>query len=171
MFNINKAETVAITAFIIIGFTWAFIVTPNLVQSSFFQSLIPPFQYILYNLGFIFLLSVFLGIPLSYVIKRGDVTIKNMLIGGLASFLIFSFVLDMWQPPLAYDFHGNVLITNEAALPNVAVDKVVGWVWSSLGISGSLLYMFVYFITPVIAIIAAALLLETKYFLKLITER
>ena len=84
----------------------------------------------------------------------------------LAGFLVFSWVFDMIQPPLAWSTTGQLLIpVGTSSLENTAVDYMFGWIYMQVGIVGPLLYYMVYFVTPVIGIILAALIMTPKQFI------
>jgi len=168
MWKIERIELAAIITLAVFSIVWIVVVLPYMID-SWFSTLIPPFQYILYNLGFITLSTVLMGIPLSFFVKR-KLNLSGIFRGGLASWLSFSFVLDMLQPPLAYSSAGALLITDKASLAGVAVDTVAGWLWNQVGISGSTLFTFVYVVTPLIAVIVAALLLKPKELMKMFAK-
>jgi hypothetical protein len=135
-----------------------------LISNTWFQGQNPLIQYIVYNLGIITSFTVMIGVPVSYFLER-EVNVWAMIKSGIAAFILFAFVLDMVEPPLAYDTSGNLLITNSSALPGTAVDRVAGWAWTGVGVTGYWLYFTVYIITPIIAAISAALLLKPREFL------
>jgi len=155
---------------------------PKMMNSGWFTGLIPPLQYFSYNLGFILLTIVLLGTPVSWVLKQ-KIHIWTMLKGGIGSWLIFSFILDMWQPPFAFSTNGIILIPSSESLVGTSVDYMVGWVYMKIfpfqeiimtipGIGKiSFLFILVYFITPIITVFIAALLFKPKVFIKLLRDR
>ncbi len=155
-----------IAGFAIFGIVWTLLVIPLLTESNWFSGLNPPAQYLVYNIGSVILLTVILGIPLDYFFE-GEVSIKGILLSGAMSFTLFA-ILDLWQPPFAYGWNGTLLITNPDALPSAAIDRVLGWLWSGAGIHGHTLYLFIYGVSPVVAIIGNAILLKPDQLLKLI---
>ena len=169
MWKIEKSEAIAIGSLIAFAGIWIFLLVPHFISSSWFQNLIPPLQYVVYNIGSILIVSVVMGLPISKAMNK-EFKLKSMIRGGIMSWLVFSFVLDMYAPPFAYGPSGTVLITEPDALPGTAVDRVVGWIWNYVGISDGFLYIFVYVITPIIAVIIAALLFKPKMFMKILMK-
>lgn len=158
--------SITILAVILIG------LLPGMMNSKWFTELIPPFQYFLYNVGFILLTVVLLGVPISHTLKN-KVHFETMLRSGISSWLIFSFILDLWQPPFSIGTQGTQLIPNSASLVGTSVDYMLGWVYTkilpfdlsslfSIPIIGnvSVLFILIYFITPIISVVVSALLLK-----------
>ncbi len=146
---------------------------PFLMESIWFTDLIPPFQYLLYNIGFILLTIVLIGAPISHLLKR-KVHLLTMFRSGLSTWLIFSFIMDMWQPPFAYNMSGELLISGKESLVGTSVDYMLGWIYTKLFTNSllevqipllgniSLLFLLIYFITPILSVICAALLFKPK---------
>lgn len=151
----------------------------KIMYSAWFTSLIPPLQYLLFNLGFILLMVVFLGAPVSYVFQR-KIHIWTMFRSGVGSWLLLSFILDLWQPPFAFGVGGQPLIPTAESLVGTSVDYMLGWTYGrimpfqhvilSVPIIGkvSLLFLLVYFLTPIFAIFIAALLFKPKVLARLL---
>lgn len=155
---------------------WVFIVEPVLGHSPFFLGLNPVFQYILFNVGFILFAIVIINIP--YMISYHEhIGFFRMLRVGFAGWLLFSFIFDLWQPPYFLSPSGQVLITSHQALAETAVDAMLAWVWSfvipnQIVIDGlSLLYLFVYGVTPVLATLGMIFILKPDAFRKLILRQ
>lgn len=165
-YHISNIEWMIIAGFAVFGIVWTLFIIPILTGSNWFSRLNPPAQYLVYNIGSVILLTVILGIPLDYFFE-GEVSIKGILLSGVMSFTLFA-ILDLWQPPFAYGWSGTLLITNPDALPSAAIDRVLGWVWTGAGIKGHALYLSIYIVSPVIAIIGNAILLKPDQLLKLI---
>lgn len=171
--KIDKVEVYALILLAIIGVVWMLSIAPYLISASWFQNSNPVIEYLIYNLGFLFIFTAIFGAPIAYFFKKDRIHLENIIISGIATFLIFSFVIDMWMPPLYWSMNGNALINAPQALSGVAVDRVAGYIWTSIFPSvanTSLLFGLVYVITPIIAGILAALLLAPKQFVKLITK-
>lgn len=162
-----------LTAFSVI---WVIFITPTLEYSNAFISLNPVLQYVSFNLGFIVLTIVMINLP--YRFFSGKKTkLVNMLKLGIAGWLMFSFVFDLWQPPYYLSATGGVLITNQQSLPSTAVDAMLTYVWSAVVPANSTfmgfssLYIFVYFVTPILAVLVMMIMLKPKLFRQAILER
>jgi hypothetical protein len=154
---------------ILLVFGIAFVLALPFVEgSAFFQSLNPGEQYIVYNLGIVAIFSGVLGYIAARALRE-KASVGQLLVNGLGLFILFSFTVDMWEPPFAVAPDGTIAITATSAnLAGTAVDYATAWFYSTyFGISGSNLYYSVYLVTPVIAIVAAVLLLGSKKFLGL----
>jgi hypothetical protein len=150
---------------------------PVVMKSLWFTNLVPPFQYILYNIGFILLTVVLIGAPISHLLKQ-KVHLLTMLRSGISTWLIFSFIMDLWQPPFAYSTSGTLLISGTESLIGTSVDYMLGWMYTNvfstatllirLPLFGnmSLLFLLIYFITPILSVICAALLFQPKVLAK-----
>lgn len=173
--KINKLELILLGLMTVFALVWVLIVTPYMEQSNTFANLNPVFQYILFNTGFILLSIVFINIPVKLVSKK-KINFITMVKVGLAGWLLFSFIFDLWQPPNYLSPTGQILIPAQSALPNTAVDAMLTYLWSfiipqTLVMGYSLVYIFVYFITPIIAVFAMILLLKPSMVIKILTER
>ncbi|MDD5453984.1 MAG: hypothetical protein PHW62_00590 [Candidatus Ratteibacteria bacterium] len=165
-YEVSNLEWMIIVGFFLFGVVWSLVIVPILTGNKWYLELNPPSQYIIYNIGSVVMLTGILGIPLDYFFE-GEITIRGMISGGITSFTLFA-LLDLWQPPFAYGWNGNFLILNQEALSGTAVDSVLGWIWNGLGIHGHLLYIFIYVISPAIALTANAIFLKPDQLLKLI---
>jgi len=56
------------------------------------------------------------------------------------------------------------------ALSGTSVDGVVSWCWQQIGVSGAPLFYFTYLVTLFIVMVALALVLAPKQFVKLFTK-
>ena len=179
-FEISRDEWIAIISIAIFAFIWMLFVAPILMLSDSFLSLIPPVQYILYNFGVMLFTFVFLGTPLSCTLKH-RVDFKGVIRGGLTSWLFVSFVIDMWEPPYIVGPDGTMLITNMESLAGTSPDYTVYWfyttifhniekVFVTLPFSGncSLLFMSIYFVSPIIAVIIMSFILKPGMLRKLL---
>lgn len=144
-------------------------VIPYFQTSNLFTQLNPIQSYITYNIGVIFLFSAVFGIPIGYFI-HGKVNINDIIRGGFSSFIGFSWFIDMWSTPLAWDKYGTLLIQPTASnMEASAVDYMFGWIFLQLGVHGSIVYDLVYIGIPIISIIIMALILKPKELLKIIS--
>src|SRR2546427_6943358 len=159
----NLAHEVIIV-YVIFGLIYVALVLPYLTTASWFFTLNPIAAYLLYNFGYIFILAGTFGFIVG--LAGGDADIDGLLKSGIAGFLLFSWIFDMWQPPLAWSLSGQLLIpAGTAALENVAVDYIWGWIFLGLGVPPSILFYIVYGVVPILAIIFAGLLISPSKFL------
>ena len=175
--EIERDEAILMSGFGILGLSWAFVVTPLLTSASWFVFLNPVAAYLLYNIGWILLISaVFGGFVAHFLIEEGNII--HMFRVGIATWIGFSFLFDMWQPPLYLSTRGQVLIPlGTQALENTAVDAMTAYVWQSFfgsivqseifGIS--LWFVLTYVVTPALALIVMGLILKPKQFIELLT--
>lgn len=174
--NYTKFELLLLGLIATFASIWVLIITPNLEQSSYFYNLNPIFQYLLFNTGFILLSIIIINVPYKLIADEEFDFLINLKL-GISGWLIFSFIFDLWQPPNYLSPLGQILIPAQAALPNTAVDAMVTYVWSSIispniFVNGiSLLYIFVYFVTPIIAVISMIMLLKPSLVIKTLLQR
>jgi hypothetical protein len=173
--NVEKQEITVIAFFIAFGSLWVAVIVPALTGSSWFYSLNPVLGYLAYNLGWILITSAVFGGLVSFLLFDEE-RIIYMIRVGIASWLFVSLIFDMLQPPFYLSPQGQVLIplgTN--SLENTAVDAAFAYVWSfvlgpfaSATVGGfSVLYLFVYAVTPILAAVAAAAILAPRRFISL----
>lgn len=180
--NISRDEWLAIGAISVFAILLIFLL-PGTMNSQWFINLIPPLQYLTYNIGFIMLTIIIFGIPTSYILKR-KIHIWTTIRSGLGSWLVFSFILDLWQPPFAFGTNGEYLITHLESLVGTSVDYMLGWFYIQVFPSVkniiviipavgklSLLFILIYFITPIFAAFVAALLFKPKILIRLLGSK
>jgi len=180
-FEISRDEWVIIGSVLVLA-ALLIVFLPKTMSSQWFTNLIPPLQYLIYNMGFILLTVIIFGVPISLIFKR-DMPIWTMVRSGLSSWLVFSFILDLWQPPFAFGTSGEYLITSQESLIGTSVDYMVGWIYMRLFPTNSMilnipiigklsmLFVLTYFITPILATFIIALLLKPKVFAKLLSKK
>lgn len=181
-FKITKDEWIAIISLSLFAFIWMLFIAPRLMYSDFFLNLIPPLQYILYNFGVMIFTFVVLGTPLSYTLKH-KVDFKGVIKGGLTSWLFVSFVIDMWEPPYIIAPDGNMLITNMESLAGTSPDYTFYWFYTTLfpniknifvnvpfSASCSMLFLAIYFLSPILAVLVMALVLKPGALRKLLLK-
>ena len=156
-------------SFAVFGLAWMTVVVPGLMDSSSWTEMTPVGQFIVYNIGLFFILTVFFGGMVSWLLHK-RLSILAMLVNGLAGFMFFSFVLDMFEPPFVLNHAGEFIIQNGDTLSGAAVDYMTAWVWQGIGIHGTMLYNFTYIVTPILAVIVTVLLLGANRFLKFFQE-
>ncbi len=159
----------AIFIYLVIGTAWILGIVPTLINSAVFTNLHPILQYTVYNVGFVLLLGATAGFIIAVFLGH-KVGFLSLLINGLASFLFFSFVLDMYQPPFAVDPSGKFVIPVQGTLVGTSVDYMTATIWAQAGISGPFLFIATYGITPIIAILIAVVLLGGNKFLSRLAE-
>ena len=131
MNKIDKEEWKIIAGLAAFSAVWILFVVPYLTGSADWNSMNPVLQYMLYNLGFILFTVASFGAILTMAFKQKFNT-SNAFRNGISSWLGFSWVIDMWQPPNYIDTMGNVVITNAAALPNTSVDGMFVYIFDTL---------------------------------------
>jgi hypothetical protein len=179
-FKITRDEWIAIGSLSCFAFVWILFIAPRLMLSAWFLNLIPPLQYSLYNFGVMLFTFIVLGTPMSYTLKH-EINLKGVIRGGLTSWLFVSFVIDMFEPPYIIGPDGTMLITNMESLAGTSPDYTVYWfyttffkniekVFVNLPFSGtsSLLFILIYFLSPIIAVIIMALALKPGVLRKLL---
>ncbi len=179
--SISKDEWLVIGVIVFLS-TVLISLLPTMMASIWFTNLVPPLQYLLYNLGFILLTIVLIGAPISHALKK-KVNLLTMLRGGISSWLIFSFIMDMWQPPFAISQSGSILIADSESLVGTSVDFMLAWVYTNilniphailkLPFIGdvSLLFLLVYFITPILSVVIAAVIFKPGFLIKLVGSK
>ncbi len=167
VFGIEESEFIAICSIALFSGVWAIFILPWLTASGIFLGLNPVFQYILFNLGFITLTIVIFGGIFAFAQKKTD-HFTAMFRAGIATWLGFSFILDLWQPPFYLSSAGQALITQGAALPQTSVDAMMVYIWGLVGATGFSLYLMVYFMTPIVATVVMAILLSPEKFFNFI---
>jgi hypothetical protein len=181
-FEISKDEWVAIASITTFAFIWMLFIAPRLMYSNFFLSLIPPIQYLLYNFGVMMFTFIVLGVPLSYTLKH-RIDVRGVMRGGITSWLFVSFVIDMWEPPYIIAPDGTMLLTNMESLVGTSPDYTLYWfyttffkniekVFVTLPFSGhcSMLFILMYFLSPVFAVIFMAFILKPGMLRKLLLK-
>lgn len=174
--NFTKQEMYLFGFLTLFAILWIGFLIPYLGNSTDFAKLNPIQQYILFNVGFIFLSIVLINVPFK-ILTHHKVKLVDMIKIGLAGWLLFSFIYDLWQPPNNISPEGKILITAQQSLPNTAVDAMLRYVWEGIiphnaFIGGiSLLYLAVYFISPIIAVLFMILLFKPSLIKKVILEK
>lgn len=173
-FDIDKKEIVTFVSLIIFGFVWMIFVVPYLMNSEWFMSMEGFLPYILYNLGFVAMVTVMFGVPGTAFLRK-KVDLIGVFKAGLMSWCSYSFIIDLWQTPFLWSKMGIQQIINHGTMVNSSSDYFIGqfWMWGkdiiiNIPIAGefSILFIGVYVITPAIVLIAIAVLsvLDIKRF-------
>lgn len=174
--SINTDEWFVIGAIVALA-TTLIALLPLIMNDTWFTNLIPPVQYLIYNIGFILLTVVLIGVPLSYA-QAQAIQYWGMFRNGVSSWLVISFMLDVWQPPFAFGTDGVSLITNTHSLYGASTDHMLGWVYLHLVDPStiiaipflgnvSLIFILIYFATPIVAVLISALLFESDFLLSM----
>ncbi len=181
-FKISRDEWIIIGSVLGFAFVWIIFITPSMMYSDWFASLIPPIQYLIYHVGHIILTFIVFGTPTGFTIKK-KIDLWGTVRGGIFSWLCISFIIDIWIAPFAINPDGSIMITKSETLVGTSVDYVVGWCYSTLlpGIADvfvtipfwrslSMLFVLTYFLTPIIAAFLMALFLRPRMFKNLIVR-
>lgn len=173
MFRIEKSEWIIIALFAAFTFIWLLLINPYLQGASWFYTMDVYSAYLLYHLGWIAFFILCFGIILPRfigVFTEKEFSLFDSLRIGISSYLIVDFIYDMFQGPFYLDSNGRVLLPlGTSSLQNTAVDTLWATIWGNV-VSGQLLYIFTYVVTPIFAVILAALLLSPKTFVKLLAK-
>ena len=123
---------------------WFLLILPWLIQR--FDGNNPLSQFLLFNLGLIILLQIFL-----------KAFILNTRVRWEFSFgLILTFIaLDILQPPYAVLKTGELISTGPTLMISSS-DYVAGLFWQSLNFSGLFVYLATYILTPILLLIITA---------------
>src|SRR5437867_3587806 len=148
----------AVLALVAIGVAFILLL-PMVETSDWFASLNPVEAYLVFNVGYYLLFAGVAGAVVTRALRK-PLNLYNLLVGGLGAFLLFSFVLDMYEPPFAISPDGTFAIsTSGGTLAQTSVDYMTGWVWTQVGFSGPSVYYLTYLVTPIIAVLVAVFLL------------
>lgn len=152
----------------VVGFAvlWIFVIIPIMSTGNWYYSLNPVLQYLLFNIGFLALITIFFGLPFALNSKSERKILKTFLY-GLSSYIIISFIIDMWLPPYYLSPSGQILITSNAAFSYTAVDAMTSWLWNAAGIvyGTHAIYIMTYVITPIIAGVFSIILFRPEIIL------
>lgn len=165
--EISRKEQIIITALTVFSVIWVLFIIPSFMGSEWFITLIPPFQYILFNLGFLVMFIMFVGMPISYFLNGKELNIKDILKLGFSFWLGVSIIVDLWEPPFFVNTSGEILIDSPQALTGTSIDGMLVWCWKQIGLSGSMLFYLTYMITPICVAILLAIILAPKQFIGL----
>lgn len=162
----DHAPVFAVAAILAVGAILALLI-PQFQAAPWFLSLNPVEQYLLWNLGVALLFTGFFGVLISKALHKRS-SIGNILLHGLASFAVFSFLVDMLSPPFALNAQGQFLIPAGASLEQTSVDYMTAWLYqTAFGVSGPLLFWLTYLVTPAIAILLFLVILGPKKLLRI----
>lgn len=126
---------------------WFMIILPILIKQ--FNGNNPFLQFALFNLGLIILLQIFL--------KAFTLNTRVRLELGFGLVLTF-IALDVLQPPYAVLRTGELISTGPLLMISSS-DYIAGLLWQHIGLSGILIYLATYVLTPLILLIIASYLI------------
>lgn len=156
----------AVVIIVLVGVGLALLI-PFFQSSPDFLALNPVEQYLLWNLGISLIFVAFFGVLISTALKK-RYSLASIFVHGIATFAVFSFVIDNLSPPFALNSAGEFIIPGGATLEGTSVDYMLAWLYSTwLGIQGPALFWAVYLATPALAVIAFALVLGPKRLLRI----
>lgn len=160
--------TRAVVVIILVGGLLALAI-PFFQNSAEFLSLNPVEQYIIWNAGVALLFTGFFGVLISTALKKKKrYTLGELFTNGLAAFAVFSFVIDMVEPPYALNSMGEFLIPAGQTLEGTSVDYMTAWLYqTAFGVQGPLLFWLTYLVTPILALAAFAIILGPKKLLRI----
>jgi hypothetical protein len=173
-YGISKSEGTIIASLLVFGILYVTIALPTLTTSQWFSQQTPLIQYLIFNIGFIAVTAIVFGLPYAHVTsKKFDVF--GVLKSGIATWIGFSLVLDLLQPPLYVSPMGKITMMDASGLPNTSIDATITYLWQTFancpntiinvfGQQVSTLFIAVYLVTPVLGAVVAAYLLEPKMF-------
>lgn len=158
-------ETNTLLALSIFAVFWSLVGIPFITSNPDFVSLNPVLQYVLSNLSLIVASVVVFGTVLTFLLER-EYDIQSGIVNGLVAWLGFSFILDMWESPFAWDLSGKQLIFGAGVTSSV--DYMWGYIFLTLFpqiANTSLLYLAVYGLVPILTVAVGALVLTKGQFL------
>jgi|GEM_PF-3547559 hypothetical protein len=147
MRGINKSEfkfLIYATLFSLLLFV---IVIPNFLGSI--VTLSPVMQFLIFNIGIFIFLQIFL---------KSIALDKKVKFGYTLGIILLFMALDIIIPPLSISVQGT--FASGSTLVQSSSDYILGLFWNSIGISGFLLFVFVYVVSPFILLIISSLLLK-----------
>ncbi len=153
----------------VFGAVWFALVVPGMAGSEWWQGLSVYGKWVVYNAGMFAVITGLFGGLVSIILSH-RLSVVQMLVNGLAGFMVFSFVLDVYQPPYVIDKAGTWLITGGDTLAEAASDFMVATAWEALGAGGSMLYYLTYIVTPIMVVIGAVFLFGLNRFTQLFAE-
>lgn len=153
-------KVLIVIGLLLIVVLWSFVLIPSFTQSEWFLGLNPVEQYVIINFGVSMLIIVGFGAFITWMLYKRT-PIVPVLINGFASFLILTFVYDMWQTPFGVGMNGENLLADASpsSLVYGDIDLALWYVWTNIfGLSGEIVYWLTYLVVPIIAIIMAIFL-------------
>lgn len=108
----------------------------------------PFLLFLFFNLGIIFLLNVFLKIVS---------TNKGININGSIGLLCLILAIDSWNPPYLVSVEGA--LSSNVLLAPASTDYMWGYIATSIGLGGVLVWIFAYILVPIILLFIAARML------------
>ena len=172
---ISKNEIIILFCGAFFAIIWMLIVSPYLQNSVWYQSQVPPIQFLLYEVAFLVGFIAILGFPIQLAYfkfkKKSAIGKFSLILGsaklGLSGWAVHKLIFDVWESPYFLSPSGEVLLNNNQALTNSAVDAAITWMWQQIGLSGSILYIAVYIVFPLLVLTAIILIFTWKQVLKL----
>ena len=119
------------------GAVWFALVVPGMAGSEWWQGLSVYGKWVVCNAGMFAVITGLFGGLVSIILSH-RLSVVQMLVNGLAGFMVFSFVLDVCQPPYVIDKAGTWLITGGDTLAEAASDFMVATAWEALRTAGRL---------------------------------
>lgn len=144
---VNKQELRYIATAIAFAVIFFGFIIPNLIDKGV-ETMDPFFQFLIFNVGVFVFLQIFLK-----ALTLGSPVKFSTSLGILLLFL----GLDLIIPPLMVNQAGEIF--TGATLAASSSDYIVATLWQSFGLSGHIIYILTYMVTPFIFLFIAAKLL------------
>lgn len=160
--------TRAVIVIILVGAMLALSI-PFFQNSPEFLDLNPVEQYLVWNAGVALLFTGFFGVLIAVALKKKRrYTLGDVFVNGIVSFAVFSFVIDMIEPPYALNAMGQFIIPAGQTLEGTSVDYMTAWLYqTAFNVQGPLLFWLTYLVTPILALAAFWLVLGPKKLLEI----
>lgn len=143
----NKIEIKYILYSMIFAAAWFMFILPMLIDK--FKGTSPFIEFILFNVGLIVLLQIFLK---SWTLKA--MPSMRITLGIICIFI----ALDILQPPYVVLKTGE-LISEGPLLVTSSSDYIAGLIAGNLGLTGIMKYLFTYVLAPIVLLFSAAKLI------------
>lgn len=142
---LNKNELKYILYAMVFAVLWFVVLVPLVLK--YLTDISPILQFLLFNLGLLTFLTVYLKYAsLDKKIPFGNILKNYFLIMGL----------DIMIPPLMVGLNGVLL--EGPLLSFSSTDYFVGWVYTSIGLPSFLIFFMTYVITPLVFFLISALI-------------
>lgn len=146
---LDNAELRYIAYASMFAIVWFLLILPNIDKFGFTNSS-PYTQFLIFNVGiFIFL---------QFFIKSQASGINGTSLRVALGLVLLFTALDIMIPPMLVGMDGSLLQTS-AVLGKSSADYVVGYFYTQLGLSGVLVFIMTYIVTPILMMVLAAKLI------------
>lgn len=140
----GKTEVKYMLFAVMFAVIWFTLILPKLVAGGV-ENTSPVLQFLVFNVGIFIFLQIFLK----------SVTLgRKMNITGSIGVIALFMAIDIWSPPIMVSTAGQLL--SGPILSASSSDYVFGLLAISLGLQGTLVYIFTYVLIPMVLLIIAA---------------